>query len=45
MLNTRVFCTNIISAAFSSYMYVIKAAETYVRKVQKIRTFNVDELD
>jgi len=27
-LNARVFHTNVISAAFSSYMYIEKAAET-----------------
>jgi len=31
--------THVISAAFSSYMYVVKAAKTYSR------TFNVDEID
>ncbi len=34
---------NIVSAAFSSYMYVVKAAETTF--AQKICTFNVDEID
>jgi len=28
-LNPCVFRTNVISAAFSSYMYIVKAAETY----------------
>jgi len=33
-LNAQIFRTNIISAAFSSYMYVVKAAETkFVRKM------------
>jgi len=39
----QIFCTNIVSAAFSSYTYVEKAAETTF--VQKICTFNVDEID
>ncbi len=43
-LNARILRTNVISAAFfSSYMYVKKAAETAF--VQKIRTYNVDEID
>jgi hypothetical protein len=43
MLNAHIFRTNVILAAFSSYMYIVKAAETTF--VQKIRTFNVDEID
>ncbi len=39
----RVFCTNVILAAFSSYMYVEKAAEAMF--VRKIRLYNVDEID
>ncbi len=42
-LNARVFCTNIILAAFSSYMYLEKAAEKSF--VQKNCTLNVDEID
>jgi len=35
-LNVRVFCINVISTAFSSYMYVEKAAETtYIQKRQR----------
>jgi len=34
---------NIISAASSSYMYIVKAAKTYIRT--KNCTFNVDEFD
>jgi len=35
---------NVISAAFfSSYMYIVKAAETTF--VQKICMFNIDEID
>ena len=38
-LNVQIFYTNVVSAAFSSCMYVVKAAETtFVRK-------NVDEID
>ncbi len=37
------FCTNVVSAAFSSYMYVVKAAKKTF--VQKNCTFNVDEID
>jgi len=34
MLNMRVFRTNFVSAAFSSYMYIEKAAETsFVRRM------------
>jgi len=39
----QIFCTNIIWAAFSSYMYVVKAAKTTF--VQKSCTFNIDEID
>jgi len=35
--------TNVISAAFSSYMYIVKAAKTTF--IRKICTFNVDEID
>jgi hypothetical protein len=42
-LNERIFHSNVVSAAFFSYMYVVKATETTL--VQKIRTFNVDEID
>jgi hypothetical protein len=42
-LNARIFCTNIILAAFSSYIDVEKAAETTV--IRKICTYNVDEID
>ncbi len=43
MLNARDFHTNVILAPFSSYMYLVKAAETMF--IQKIHTFNVDEID
>jgi len=34
-LYARIFCQNIILAAFSSCMYVVKAAETtFVRKIR-----------
>jgi len=42
-LNAQIFCTNVVLAAFSSYMYVVKAAETTF--VWKIRTFDIDEID
>ncbi len=35
--------TNVVLAAFSSYLYVVKAAETTF--VGKICTFNVDEIN
>ncbi len=41
--NAQIFCTNVISAALSSYMYVVKAAKTTF--IQKICTFDVDEID
>ncbi len=39
----QIFHTNVVSAAFSSCMYVVKAAETTF--VQKTRAYNVDEID
>jgi len=39
----QIFCTNVVSAAFTMYMQLEKAAETTF--VQKICTFNVDEID
>jgi len=36
MFYVQIFRTNIVSAAFSSYMYIVKAAETTF--VQNIRT-------
>jgi hypothetical protein len=42
-LNARFIRTNVILAAFSSYMYVEKAAKTTF--IQKRRAFNVDEID
>jgi len=37
------FVQTLLWQLFSSYMYVVKAAKTMF--VQKIRTFNVDEID
>jgi len=35
MLNLRVFCTNIVTAAFSSYIYIEKAAKmSFVQKTR-----------
>jgi hypothetical protein len=42
-LYVQIFCTNVVSAAISSYMYVVKAAETTF--VRKIHIFNIDEID
>ncbi len=42
-LNARIFCMNVVSAAFSSYMYVDKAAETTF--VRKMRAYNIGEID
>jgi len=39
----QLFCTNVVSAAFTTCMQLEKAAETTF--VQKIHTFNVDEID
>jgi len=40
---TQFFCTNVVSAAFTTYMQIEKAPKTtFVRKIQ---TFNVDEID
>jgi hypothetical protein len=42
-LNVQIFRTNVFSAAFSSYMLIVKPTETMF--VQKICTINVDEID
>jgi hypothetical protein len=47
-LYVRIFCTNVVSAAFflvtcMQCVYVEKTAETTF--VQKIRTYNVDEIE
>jgi len=39
----RIFRTNIISEAFTTYMQLEKAAKTTFER--KIRMFNVDEID
>jgi len=43
MLNAQIFRTNVVLAAFSSYMYIEKAAQT--KFVQKNCAFNFDEID
>jgi len=41
-LNAQIFCMNVVSAAFFSYMYIVKAAKTtFVRECP----FNIDEID
>jgi len=43
MLYAQILHINVVLAAFSSYMYEVKAAE--MTFVWKILTFNVDEID
>jgi len=43
MLHARNFRTNVVSAAFLSYMYLEKAAETTF--VRKTRVYNIDKID
>jgi len=43
MLNAQIFCKALFRQLFSGYMYIGKAAE--MKCVQKICTFNVDEID